>query len=116
MNVLTPTSSATTDPVVAGRADAQSPVAPMRLTGTLRQRGVDLYLEQQMPPASGRAGGWTTPRLYLLLATPTTEAAARTAVDCPVTVTGSPSYVAARHRMLVALDSVEPLGPALSTA
>ena len=114
MNMLTPTSSATTGPAVAGRAEAQAPAASMRLTGTLRQREADLYLEQQMPPASGRAGGWTTPRLYQLLATPATQAAVRASIDGLVTVTGSPSYVAARHRMFVVLDSVEPSSPALS--
>jgi hypothetical protein len=92
---------------VAGRVAAGS--AQMQLEGILRQRGTDLYLEQLLPQESGHAAGWTTPRLYRLLATPATQTAIHEHVDHRVTATGSPSYSEARHRMFVVLDSVEPL-------
>lgn len=96
----------------AEQADVGTAAAPVCLTGTLRGRGTDLFLEQQASPADERAGGWTTPRRYQLLATPTTQAAVDAAMDGRVTVTGRPVYIAARHRVVIALDSVASLAVA----
>lgn len=81
----------------------------MRLSGILRMRGAELYLEQQLTLEPEHASNWTTPRIYRLLATPATQEAATALLGHPVTVAGRPEYSVARHRASLVLDSIEPL-------
>jgi hypothetical protein len=84
---------------VAGTNPAAIP-ASMQLSGTLRQRGTDLYLEQSLRHEPGHASGWTTP---------STDATVQSHIDRLVTVTGDPNFDAAQHRTFVVLATVEPL-------
>lgn len=103
--VVTHARPASTSPVVG-----QPGNPTMILTGTLRQRGPDYFLEEQPDQQTGDRTRWAMPRIYRLDATALSQADVRARIDAAVTVTGRPSYLAARDRMVIMLDSMEPHG------
>lgn len=86
--------------------------ASLRLTGTLRQRGTELYLEQRKPLLSSAgetaSSDWTTQREDALLETPATRSAVSNGIDTLVTISGNSDFIQARHHMFVVLESVGP--------
>jgi hypothetical protein len=90
--------------------------ARIELVGRLRLRDEVLLLEQRLESGPGGRGAWQTPRIYRLLATSTTRAAASALVGQTVAITGVTGYVEgdgegpgrldARRRTFIVLDSV----------
>ncbi|MGH9174058.1 MAG: hypothetical protein ACRD1H_06855, partial [Vicinamibacterales bacterium] len=81
----------------------------MHLTGTLRQRGTDYFLEQRLELGSVDSVRWTIPRIHRLCATAATQDAIRMSIDRIVSIVGAPGCGDERHRMAIVLDSIQPV-------
>jgi hypothetical protein len=83
----------------------------MHLQGTLRQRGNDLFLDEQLSQEVGSTSNWATQRRYQLLATPSTQGEVHTHVNELVTITGSPHFVVERDRIFMVLATIAMWAP-----
>lgn len=93
---------------MSGQVEIRPVAATMQLTGTLRRRRDDFYLEELFGRNTGDESGWTVPRIYRLLETSATQVEAEALIDHLVSVTGSPNYSVALQRTVVVLESIEP--------
>ena len=99
-------------PIVPSKSEAHPADGRMYLTGTVRQRGDDFVIEQQLGLDTGVGLRWTTPRIHRVMATEATRAALQEHVGQSVTISGTPGHSDKRHRTAIRLESIQPLGPA----